>query len=832
MNGDGHIDVVAAGTSELQFAVSLGDGSGGLAEPTLFPLTQRPTELLLSDLNGDMHVDVIGFSSRGISISLAVGDGTFAAPTDVTVPGFLTDIVIADFNNDGKPDLVVSDFEEDVNPASVLLGNGDGTFAEPLRVTTSIEIRTNVALLNTADLNNDGNHDLVIASSRPNNIMITMFGNGDGTFTESELLTTELNPKSPVLHDFDQDGNVDLAYVHQSADNIHLRFNDGSGLFPTIQSIPSGRRDILRIADIDNNGTIDLVSGTHLNVTSWPGVGDGTFGAPTNITAAFSQSVEFADLDQDGNLDLLLPDNSGVYRMLGRGDGTFPTLTSTTVTPSTHADIDGDGDADLLTISPANVTVLRNDGDLVFTNVGTLSPGFSSLSIGRVEVADVNNDGHRDVVGIASDSRTTTGRLQVWLANGSGGYAPRATSYSITSWGRGIDLADLNADGNLDAVVAVGRELSGGVFRSVDVLLGDGTGVFAAPVRMDMPVGPYSVRVTDVNNDNVDDIVTGNNANSISVFIGNGDGTFQARTDFSLTHRAGSVIHATDLDGDGNIDIVVNNRTSTAPGASVLLGNGDGTFQPSFGVGTGGSSFLFVTDVTRDEIPDLIIDRFGVQVFPGVGDGTFDTPLSYGLVNARVVVDIDGDDDPDILGASAALIHNAGIQAVTLRLDESAQAAGTSEKLEQRELDVIADAAVQRWSSLGLSEPQLATLGNVKLRVADLSGSLLGYAFEEPTSSVIWIDSNAAGAGWFVDSTPDNDEEFHSQDGQMVARDPADSQRVDLLTAVMHELGHILGLPDHADQDSHDDLMYAWLQPGVRKSPLKAELADELFGDL
>jgi hypothetical protein len=137
------------------------------------------------------------------------------------------------------------------------------------------------------------------------------------------------------------------------------------------------------------------------------------------------------------------------------------------------------------------------------------------------------------------------------------------------------------------------------------------------------------------------------------------------------------------------------------------------------------------------------------------------------------------------------------------------------------QLQPIFDAAISRLSSQGLSPQQLATLSSVSFAIADLPGATLGLA----TPRTITLDNTAAGYGWYLDPTPLDDAEFPS--GSQLST--LDSQlRMDLLTAVMHELGHTLGLPDHHEPSTEDDLMFETLAIGLRRSILPAAV-DAVF---
>ena len=132
--------------------------------------------------------------------------------------------------------------------------------------------------------------------------------------------------------------------------------------------------------------------------------------------------------------------------------------------------------------------------------------------------------------------------------------------------------------------------------------------------------------------------------------------------------------------------------------------------------------------------------------------------------------------------------------------------------LEQAHLQLIVDAALERFESSALGAAEFPA--NVEFQIVDLPGSQLGFT----SGQHIWIDTNAAGHGWFVDATPDRDEEFHSAAHGGLIADEMDAQaRFDLLTVVTHELGHALGYDDIDAAADSQLLMSEQLNPGVRR---------------
>ena len=239
---------------------------------------------------------------------------------------------------------------------------------------------------------------------------------------------------------------------------------------------------------------------------------------------------------------------------------------------------------------------------------------------------------------------------------------PDASGFSIA-------IADVNGDGKLDLVVAVADFLPQGATGVVSVLLGNGDGTFrAATTYGSGGAFAISVAVADLNGDGKPDIVVANCAltaynycwngsSGVGVLLGNGDGTFQPVVTYDSGDAADSVAVG-DLNGDGKPDLVIG--SSLGAEARVLLGNGDGTFQPAvaYYAGSNGAA-VALADVNGDGRVDLVVANYGsntVSVLLGNGDGTFQQALSYGSggygTDAVAVADVNGDGKPDLVVAN------------------------------------------------------------------------------------------------------------------------------------------------------------------------------------
>jgi hypothetical protein len=189
-----------------------------------------------------------------------------------------------------------------------------------------------------------------------------------------------------------------------------------------------------------------------------------------------------------------------------------------------------------------------------------------------------------------------------------------------------VAIGDFNHDGKLDLAVA-----SGDSIQTVSVFLGNGDGTFQPQVRYAVGSFPYGVAAADVNLDgNLDLLVSNHNDDTISVLLGNGDGTFQPQAIFPTGDGPTGIVVA-DFNGDGLPDLA-----TASIGTAVLLGNGDGTFQPPTFPTTLASGSVAVGDFNRDGKTDLafgfgIGSKGKIQILLGNGDGSFTTGATYQL---------------------------------------------------------------------------------------------------------------------------------------------------------------------------------------------------------
>jgi hypothetical protein len=688
-------------------------------------------------------------------VLLGNGDGTFQAAVSYSSGGQNAySVAVADVNGDGKPDLVVANecYSGDCpgvgGGVSVLLGNGDGTFQGAVSYNSGAYEAISVAV---ADVNGDGKPDLLVANectslSFPNNNcegdgeVGVLLGNGDGTFQAAVSYSSGgQNAYSVAVADVNGDGKPDLVVATEcynssncSNGGVDVLLGNGDGTFQAAVSYSSGgyfSSYSVAVADVNGDGKPDLVVANECYSSDCPGAGgvsvllgngDGTFqGAVSyNSGGEYAYSVAVADVNGDGKPDLVVTNynavignyyDGGVGVLLGNGDGTFQPAAmygsdGEYAFSVAVADVNGDGKPDLVVAtecynssncSNGGVDVLLGNGDGTFR--GAPIHGSGGYEAYSVAVADVNGDGKPDLLVAnycASSSNCSNGEVGVLLGNGNGAFQPAVSYNSGGEYAYSIAVADVNGDGKPDLLVAnfydAGNPDSGGV----SVLLGNGNGTFQAAVsNISGGFGAYSIAVADVNGDGKPDLVVANECynssncsnGGVDVLLGNGDGTFQSAVSYSSSGEIAYSVAIADVNGDGKPDIVVANQCYSSAdcsngGVDVLLGNGDGTFQPAVTYSSGAyrAYSIAVADVNGDGKPDIVVSNacsnaqcpipsYGsVAVLLGNGDGTFQPALTTstpgGLGFGQIAVaDFNDDGKLDVaIGSGGVLLFGNG----------------------------------------------------------------------------------------------------------------------------------------------------------------------------
>ena len=677
LNHDGSLDMVAVDT---QIEIFLNNGNGTFKPVVSYLAGGEPRAVVVGDFNHDGKLDLAvansnpGGVSRSASgnnpgtcvygcvmILLGNGDGTFQPGVGYTADAGADSIAVADFNGDGKLDLVTSNSQG--NDVSVLLGNGDGTFKPAVNYAVS----AGPGSLVVADFNGDHHPDIAVANDSTTGGVQVLLGKGDGTFQPPVTYPTGgIDSLGIAVADFNGDGKLDLAVVFfnlsLNTSGIAILLGNGDGTFQSPSTITLGSwaagATSLASGDANGDGNADLIASTTGGFTIALGRGDGTFQSTVSYSGLNrAYSLVVGDLNGDNKLDIAATNSadpaisvisSGIAVILGFGDGTFPAprlYNVGTYGSSSHtlaqavvaADFNKDGFIDVAN----SFNLLLGNGDGTFTAGASYTSGDSVSGV----AADFNHDGNLDLAWV---NDIPNGTVYVLSGNGDGTFK-KAINNKAHRDPTSIVTADFNRDGNLDLVT------TNWASSDISVLLGKGDGTFQPAVNH--LIGSFSFATNilatgDFNGDGNPDLAIVNEG-PIGISLGNGDGTFQPQVMYAASAISVAVA---DINHDGKLDLVATGDDSTGAVVQVLLGNGDGTFQPPITNPGGQDVLASLADFNGDGLLDLVsVPLYSTSSSPiavqfGNGDGTFQAPVYYsaeGPVSATAA-DFNGDGAPDL----------------------------------------------------------------------------------------------------------------------------------------------------------------------------------------
>ena len=665
VNGDGKPDLLTTGYGQNNVSVLLNNGNGTYAEKADYAGYSPNSRLLMQDVNGDGKPDMITAStdsSSYASVRLNNGDGTFGARADYPVGYNPQSIALADINGDGKLDLITRNYGKydsyygtvlEQNSISVLLGNGDGTFSTTTRV-----VMGEYAPIYVADIDGDGRADLVTYTSNGSNNaagkVSVLYGGSTVLLTRADYAVPEY-PQVLQILDVTGDGRPDI--VTSGNYTVSILQYKGSRNFAAhrdylsgLSGITSGYVLAISFADVTGDGRPDLVLAQEATV--YPNNGDGTFhGVPaypliqslSNGYGIGYSSIVTADMNGDGKLDVI--GNCGSYLALlrGNGDGTFqPEIDYTGITnvgiyAFAIGDLNGDGKPDVVTVenSVNNIRVSLNNGTGGFISGGTYALGTSP---GTITLTDVNGDGKLDLVVLSPGYEQyfsgvwsyVNASFVVMLGNGDGTFQAGST-YHSPDLINALQVVDFNGDGKSDIAISTTQRNSQGSATStyLSIYSGNGDGTFSPPAGsypLDVSSGGC-FRLADVNGDGKPDLLSlaygyfaGYYANRLKVALNNGNGAFGTGVIYSDAPVSQNVILTADINGDGKTDLITKDSNSVG----ILLGNGDGTFQPAISYESGYTTGFAIADMNGDGRPDILtgtgstIGAVGVLLNQGV----------------------------------------------------------------------------------------------------------------------------------------------------------------------------------------------------------------------
>jgi hypothetical protein len=532
INGDGFADIVAAlpsGRATDGFVTITSNGSGGFNTPIRYEAAQDTCDVAILDLDGDGDRDVItlGHLSAAITVHENPGSGLFQVLPRYVVASLSDAIESADIDNDGDIDIVVNC---EVNIASnfavvkILKNNGDGTFPPAI----DYDPTRNYGDMKLRDINGDGYVDMIFApdSMSPYHFSTALnLGNGSfGPTVVGELFSCGSGTIDAA--DLDGDGDLDIVVTEElgcqssGGPRIFIRRNDGNQTFapmPTINvsTFPHG----LVLADVTNDGKVDIITSLGFGLGVLPGNGNLTFGVP--IVSTFRPyTFKMADFNRDGKLDVAMVLVSDSYTetiatALGNGNGTFQPIKTQT-------------------------------GSSVLENLG---------NSGDLEIADVNRDGTPDIVTFNYASND----VSLFLVNADSSL-PHHQRYGIGHTPQFGTLGDFDGDGRIDIAAAIGLPPSG--LEDAVVILHN-----IAPVTRRVPLA-------DFDGDGKTDVSVYRPSSGFWYISNSSNYAFRAEA----FGAAGDLIVPADFDGDGKTDVAVW-RPST--GYWYSLDSSNGAFRTS-----------------------------------------------------------------------------------------------------------------------------------------------------------------------------------------------------------------------------------------------------------
>ncbi|MGO9086014.1 MAG: FG-GAP-like repeat-containing protein [Terriglobales bacterium] len=617
-NHDGKLDIVAVmvtvnnpTTQGVQYlATLLGDGTGSFGAPVitlnLSPGFSSTADSIASgDVNNDGLPDVLitGPGDENSQVFLNAGDGTFTPGTIVVensqipgVPPLVLAGVLGDVNGDGCLDAAVAD---GYGYVWLALGDCQGNFG----TLNYVPMGDSNAAIALVDLNGDDHLDVVTATiplvedplvgETAGNMVAVALGDGKGNFTPGRDYVGTGMSYSLAVADFNSDGYPDLVSASPDTDTATVYINDGSGGFgfPQGEWIGLPGVGVLNaplsppsFADLNGDGKPDLLlldegyNGEYF-ITAMLNDGTGRFSGPiasdagTSITSQWMGDYRLGDFRNTGHVDFVgigldINLSTGAQYILfapGNGDGTFGKSTIV-ATPGAEGaigvgDFNGDGKLDFVAVG-ANpngagwvLTTFLGNGDGTFRNAASISFTDSAGDLDRVFVGDFNRDGKLDVLVYDTGNGYWTTSSYVWEFLGKGDGTFQAGQQLFGAF-QPMTMADVNGDSWLDIV-------------RYDFMWPDGTTETLGPARfttyLDQPSGAFT---------------------ESSSYAPYGGIPIQAPPYLQFGDPMTSSKVA-DLNGDGKPDEIAFQEPPPSGGdvyAQILMGNGDGTFTPTYDV--------------------------------------------------------------------------------------------------------------------------------------------------------------------------------------------------------------------------------------------------------
>jgi len=623
-DGDGFLDVATSDYYGYLVSVMRGLPDGAFAPPVSYPTGTYPAGIVSGDLDGDTRPDLVTTSNQStISVFLNAGDGTFLPRTDYPTALYPSSVALGDMTSDGILDVVM------VTNASKIIachpGVGNGTIAPRIQQSLAHEAWA----LRLGDVNNDGRLDAVLLQREWRQApyvreVHVRIGNGSGSFSASYSRAIPNEPTTLAVGDLNGDSRDDIVV---EGGRVFLSEIDGS---PTeIVQLPV--LGAVHIADVSHDGLADVVTPGSLV----HGNGDGTFDPLVFYGVPSGADLVVTDVSGDGLVDLLV---SGLNLVTAIGPGVFGTEQISTTHPprsTSLADLDLDGDSDLVWGGTTGVHLRLNEGDGNFA--AELDAG-GLPNVGYLEVEDMDQD---DVPDLAYNCPAG---IALQFGQGDGSFGPPTLVDPTNAYT--MDTGDLNADGYEDLVILLDTQIR--------VRMGLGGGAFGNEY-FPTPSGVHQRQlvVVDLNEDGRDDLIVGLQNGSLRRYLAQPGGFL----DGPVTVGGGFSPGLGDVNADGHVDLVVAGK--------LLLGDGAGNFTSVLVPALVGQEFA-VGDVNGDGHADAFGSGNGfASLVLADAAASFPSTARYSCPAGKPLLgDLDGDGSLEGLVASSlgvfSFFRNAG----------------------------------------------------------------------------------------------------------------------------------------------------------------------------
>ena len=513
-----------------------------------------------------------------------------------------------------------------------------------------------------ADVNGDTKPDIVGVYD---GFIVVALNQGDATFSLSKAAQFSGVPYALAAGDIDGNSTIDLAFVTQNPNAVKLYKGDGLGGFTFSSSItPAFPADNVALLDTNADGKLDLIYDKVTSSSPGPtnliiqlGNGNGTFRSPTSYaTAGAEYTITHADTRGTGLLDLLTGSNSQISILPNLGGGVFDQGSffrlAGVLQSSVGGDFNHDGIRDLVVSVRLSATDAAVPGKVspdvnsqfagAYVLLGTGNPAapfsvaqrvFIPPDVLDVATADFNNDGNPDLAFVTGQD------LVIYLGSANGTFSAGA-QYPCACVH--LTTGDFNRDGVPDIATS-------GVF----IYLGKGDGTFGAPT-LPFPGGDSFIGTADFNGDGIPDLLTAQpESDRFVIGFGAGNGTFGTVSRSGVGNVSSGVL--ADFNNDGRPDLAVLSGSQVS--VYLNIGNGQLTRSSYFSIDFNAkANTIAAADFDGNGTIDLATPGLDMQIFPGLGDGTFGPVADFGAANfPNVIVTGDFHDfgtvvKPDLIG--------------------------------------------------------------------------------------------------------------------------------------------------------------------------------------